>query len=149
MYRPNISLLVFREDSGKFLLVHKPRERDAWQFPQGGVEPGEEMYAAGKRELQEEIGTDQFVILERSRHVYFYKFPDGALRDGFEGQKQNYLWVKFLGAEDELRVDTKELDNFRWVYEEELGKYLENREYLERIRKVIEEMKALAPEAKG
>jgi putative (di)nucleoside polyphosphate hydrolase len=143
MFRPNVSLIVHRADSGKFLLVHKPRLHHAWQFPQGGVEDGESLREAGKRELIEEIGTDAFTIMGESVHVYFYKFPTGETRDGFEGHKQKYLWVRFTGEEESIHINTGELDNFRWVYEEELGKYLESPQYLERIKKVISEMNTL------
>jgi putative (di)nucleoside polyphosphate hydrolase len=147
VYRLNVSNIVFKGDGSKFLLVHKPRERHAWQFPQGGIDEGEAIREAGHRELKEELGTDKFVILDSSSHVFFYKFPDGETRDGFQGQKQNYLWVKFTGEEEDIQLNLQELDNYRWVYEEELGKYLESKPYLDRVKKVISEMKSLHFEA--
>ena len=143
MYRPNVSTIVFRENDHKFLIVHKPREKHAWQFPQGGIDKGETVEQAGKRELLEEVGTDLFEILAKSTHVYFYDYPNGTDQNGFHGQKQSYLWVRFTGEEKDIQLNPKELDNSRWIYEEELGKYFEEPSYLQRIRQVIEEMRLI------
>jgi putative (di)nucleoside polyphosphate hydrolase len=139
VYRSNVSLIVFRDSDKKFLIVHKPRERHAWQFPQGGIEGSESLEDSGKREMNEELGTDKFEILDSSKHVYFYDYPNGE-EHGYQGQKQKYLWVRFYGEEEDVHLDRDELDNCRWVYEEELGKYLEEPSYLNRIRQVISEM---------
>lgn len=40
MYRPNVAGLLVRED-GKLLVCERSRQKEAWQFPQGGIDPGE------------------------------------------------------------------------------------------------------------
>jgi predicted NUDIX family NTP pyrophosphohydrolase len=66
--RPNLSagLLLFRRGSGppglEFFLAHPGgpfwanREDGAWTIPKGGVEAGEEIIDAARREFQEETG---------------------------------------------------------------------------------------------
>ena len=41
---------------------------EAWQMPQGGIEPGESPRRAALRELHEEIGTDKAEVLAESRN---------------------------------------------------------------------------------
>lgn len=142
MYRPNISIIVFRKSDGKFLLVHKPRTHHAWQFPQGGIEPGESLEQAAKRELLEELGTDQFRGFLKSQHVLFYDFSTGYQHHGnFKGHKQSYLLAEFFGQDQDIHLQTHELDEFRWIYQNELPEYLESKEYLKKINQVIFEFR--------
>jgi putative (di)nucleoside polyphosphate hydrolase len=142
MFRPNVSAIVFRRSDGKYLLVHKAREHHAWQFPQGGVDEGESYEDALRRELKEELGTDKFRSFRKSDHVLFYEFQDGILREGkYKGQKQTYFLVEFIGADEDISLDEKELDDFSWVYQAELPEHLESQEYLNKINQVIFELK--------
>ena len=134
-------MIVYRKSDGKFLLVHKPRENHAWQFPQGGIDEGETPEEAAKRELLEELGTRDFEGFKRSKHVYFYEFPIGYSREGYTGHKQMYLLVEFLGEEQDIKLDANELDEFRWVYQTELPDYLESPEYLKKVNQVMYEFR--------
>jgi len=141
MYRPNVSMIVYRKSDGKFLLVHKPRENHAWQFPQGGVDQGEAPEEAARRELLEELGSSDFLGFKSSKHVYFYEFPPGYSREGFIGHKQMYFLVEFTGEDTDLQLDETELDEMRWVYQTELPDYLESPEYLKKVNQVIYEFR--------
>ena len=79
-----------------------------WEFPGGGVEPGEKLLLALKREFKEETGIDVEVekfILERES---FYLSPTGKVFHSF----QNFFLVKKGG-----RKTIKNLLNSqaRWV----------------------------------
>ncbi|KAL9548089.1 hypothetical protein MBANPS3_005849 [Mucor bainieri] len=60
-----------------YLLVKKPRKHHAYQFPQGGQDPGETTSEAALRELREECGSSLKVKLidETPIGAYQYKFP--------------------------------------------------------------------------
>ena len=142
MYRPNISCVIFRErfpGEREYLIVRKPRKHNAWQFPQGGVGKDENIKEAAKRELKEELGSSRFEYLKKSDHVYFYKFPDGETRDGFQGQKQMYYWTRYSGKEGGIKINKEELVEYAWVPEEKLSGYFENEEYIQKIHDVIKE----------
>jgi putative (di)nucleoside polyphosphate hydrolase len=144
MYRPNVSVIVYRKSDGKFLLVHKPRRNHAWQFPQGGIDQGESVLEAAKRELKEELGTDQFKGFYHSQHVLFYNFPPDYTRDDkFTGHKQNYVLTEFTGDDNDIHLQSDELDEFRWVYQNEFPDYLESQEYLKKINQVTYEFRDL------
>jgi 8-oxo-dGTP pyrophosphatase MutT (NUDIX family) len=48
---------IFRDDDGAVLLV-KPSYREAWEIPGGGLEHGEDPWAAAVREVKEETGLE-------------------------------------------------------------------------------------------
>jgi ADP-ribose pyrophosphatase len=57
-HRPSVVLVPVNDD-GRVILVRQyraPLDRDTWEFPAGGVEPGEFVEAAAARECEEEIG---------------------------------------------------------------------------------------------
>ena len=142
MYRPNISCIIFREKhpgEQEYLIVRKPREHNAWQFPQGGIEKREEIEEAARRELVEELGTNKFLLLKKSSRVYFYKFPNSETREGYQGQKQMYYWTRFTGTNEDIKLDQEELVEYAWVSEEKLSAYFENDDYIQKIYDVIEE----------
>ena len=48
---------IFRDADGGILLV-KPSYRETWEIPGGGLEHGEDPWAAAVREVKEEIGLE-------------------------------------------------------------------------------------------
>jgi len=122
------------------LLVHKPRKKDAWQLPQGGVEEGESIQDAALRELKEEAGITAR-LLGGCPHVYQYDFPASYRRfrpDNVCGQKVHYVFA-LAGADVRVRVDAKEIDASVWVLPEEFGRYLKRKEYLALVKTLYDE----------
>lgn len=135
-------MIVYRKSDGKFLLVHKPRAHHAWQFPQGGIDPGEDYRKAAQRELEEELGTNSFRSYYKSEHVYFYPFSSDEQREKkVVGNKQSYCLVEFTGNNDDLHLNRDELDDYRWVYQNEFPEYLESPDYLKKVNQVIYEFR--------
>ncbi len=123
------------------LIVHKPRKNDAWQIPQGGIEEGETMEEAARRELMEETGVTVEGELHRSQHHYQYDYPAGFIRakhPRFKGQRLDFF-VAFVPRSLSVQVDKRELDQYLWIDPADLPKYLKRKEYREVVEKVIEE----------
>lgn len=139
-HRPCVSVVVMNPE-GKVLLVHKPRKRDAWQIPQGGVEEGESLDEAVRRELREETGIELHEPLTISQHHYQYDYPASFMKwekPKYAGQHLTFI-VTTVPRETLVKVDQRELDTFLWIKPSDLGKYLKRKEYLEVVQRVIEE----------
>ncbi len=132
IYRSCASVAVFRpkDDGYEMLLVHKPRKNDAWQLPQGGVEEGETTKEAALREVQEEAGIAPRII-HVSEHVYQYDFPKSYRRfrpDNVCGQRVEYVFA-LAQPDTQVQVDNDEIDDFIWVQERSIPKYLKRKAY--------------------
>ncbi len=91
----------------------------SWQFPQGGVDPGEDLITALHREVEEEIGVPKSLYdLVACRTDYRYKFPKGKLKKGiYCGQTQTYFLCDFKGRDEDINLLTheQEFSRFRWI----------------------------------
>lgn len=161
IYRVAASALVLRpvsvcapEGCGEVhqvLLLHKPRKNDAWQLPQGGVETGETILQAALRELQEEAGITQAEVLGESSRRYQYDFPPTFRRfrpDNVRGQEIHFIIAR-VAADTTVNVDQREIDSFAWVDPEQLHLYIRREEYLELVRRVIQEAFVLVENTKS
>jgi len=133
VYRSCASVAVFRrnKDHIEMLLVHKPRKKDAWQLPQGGVEEGESIEQAALREIQEETGISPRII-GNSGKVYKYDFPKSYRRfrpDNVCGQTVEYFFGE-LDMGVDVTVDQEEIDDYVWVTKDKIPKYLKRKAYL-------------------
>ena len=146
-YRACASIVVFRKtQDGKVqvLLLHKPRKRDSWQFPQGGQEEGESLKEAAQRELKEEADVSVHV-LGTSEKVYQYDFPASYRRfrpDNVCGQRVQYVFARLKDGET-VQVDEDEIDDHMWIFPEQIGKHIRRKKYLGFALRLLEEGQAL------
>lgn len=104
-----------------------------WKFPQGGIEGGEEIIPAGKREFMEEIGTDKIKVVGVSRFTNQYDWIDQVIeskRKKWRGQFQHFVIAEFVGVEQDIRIDPKEVRKYRWASREEIIKASEDKEQM-------------------
>ena len=121
-YRPCVGVMLFNRHG----LVFAGRRRDigveAWQMPQGGIDPGETPRHAALRELAEEAGTDKVEIVAESEGWLTYEFPD-ELRNRvwggrYAGQVQRWYLMRFTGEDSDIDVAASEPSEFaawRWM----------------------------------
>ena len=116
-YRKNVGIVVCKK--GKVLLCARAKEKDfQWQFPQGGIEDGEDFIEAAKRELFEETGVKNVRLVATISDPIRYDFPDNLDFFHFRGQDQYWVLFEFLGDDNEIRFDVDpnciEFKAFRW-----------------------------------
>lgn len=122
-YRPNVAAILRKPKSGKILIGERLSHPGSWQFPQGGVDSGEDLIAALYREVEEEIGVAPgFYKIMACRTGYRYKFPKGKLKKGrYCGQVQTYFLCDYFGKKKQIVLDShvREFSDYRWIYPEE------------------------------
>lgn len=122
-FRPNVGIVI-ANDSGQLLWARRIGGRDAWQFPQGGINTGEDPEHALYRELEEEVGLTPSAVevIGCTRGWLRYRLPKRFIRKGQEpvciGQKQKWYLLKLLADDSAIRLtgnDKPEFDHWRWV----------------------------------
>jgi putative (di)nucleoside polyphosphate hydrolase len=121
-YRPNVGVVLFHPDGrvwyGRRAGTPGPYN---WQFPQGGVDEGEDYLTAARRELAEETGVTSADLIGEISDWVAYDFPEGyggsKQARGWAGQKQKWFAFRFTGEEAEIDLeqhDEIEFDAWRW-----------------------------------
>lgn len=117
-YRPCVGLMLLDRSNRLFLGERQGPLLDAWQMPQGGIDPGESPLAAARRELKEEVGTDRAELLAESRFWYAYDLPRELILahwgDQYRGQSQKWFAFRFLGSDDEIDLHGHHPEFVRW-----------------------------------
>ncbi len=124
-------------DNGDLLLCRMCDQRGVfpgqWGLPGGGIEPGEQMIEALRRELQEEVGLEV-------RDIEPALFKDGTYDKTFADGSQRPIYMIFLLFRC-LAVDPgvtlgEEHDQYAWVPSKKLADYdlnLETADTLSRL----------------
>lgn len=121
-YRPCVGVMLVNPQGRVFVGQRIDWPEPAWQMPQGGVDEGEDARAAALRELQEETGVPpELVQIDAETEGWIpYDLPIDivAKRWGgrYRGQKQKWFLMRFLGADDQVRIDTPHPEFSRWKW---------------------------------
>lgn len=120
-YRPNVAIVVVNARNQVFW--GKRIREHSWQFPQGGINPGEAPEQAMFRELHEEIGLrpEHVRILGRTRDWLRYEVPQHWVRrewrGSYRGQKQIWYLLRLTGRDNDVSLRASnhpEFDAWRW-----------------------------------
>jgi putative (di)nucleoside polyphosphate hydrolase len=120
-YRANVAIIIINNQGRVFWA--KRKNRNSWQFPQGGVSAGESSLQAMYRELHEEVGLrpDDVEVIASIRDWHKYNIPNNLLRKKGPvciGQKQKWFLLRLNSSERSIDLDANdipEFDNWRWV----------------------------------
>lgn len=120
-FRANVGIILTNE-AGRVFWAGRAG-RPGWQFPQGGILPGESPREAMFRELEEEIGLTRrdVRVLGSTRGWLRYRLPRRYIRRHSQplciGQKQRWFLLRLECGEDRVRFDCCERPEFdRWCW---------------------------------
>ncbi len=127
-YRPCAGVMLMNRDGALFVGQRRDNSAPAWQMPQGGIDSGEDLQTAALRELREETGitADLVEIVAATPDWVRYDLPPelvGTLWKGrYRGQEQKWVLMRFLGRDDQVRIDTEhpEFAAWRWLPPEDV-----------------------------
>ncbi len=118
--RVGVGAIVINKDNKIFVGKRKDHPNNKWQMPQGGVNDGEDIMTAMRRELEEETSIKSFKILKEIDEWTEYELPNYLLgkiwRGKYRGQKQKWFILKFTGNDDEINLNTNHPEFIEWKW---------------------------------
>ena len=121
-YRLNVGIMLVNRQ-GELLWRRRVGNRNAWQFPQGGIAVDETPRQAMYRELAEELGLDpdDVACLAETKKWLRYRLPKQFRRYNSKprcvGQKQKWFLLRLLANENRIQLDRSENPEFeRWQW---------------------------------
>ena len=122
-YRANVGVMVLSKSGDVFVAQRLEHYANAWQMPQGGIDPGEGPAEAALRELEEETGinSSKVVILAETQNWIPYELPPDLIpklwNGKYRGQKQKWFLMRFLGEDTDIDIETEEpeFSSWKWI----------------------------------
>ncbi|NTS64351.1 RNA pyrophosphohydrolase [Sphingomonas sp. HHU CXW] len=122
-YRPCAGVMLINRDGRVFVGQRIDNTLEAWQMPQGGIDPGEDARTAAVRELGEETGitADKVTLIAEAPDELLYDLPPELIgkvwKGKYRGQRQRWFLFRFEGEDSDIRIDTAhpEFRAWRWA----------------------------------
>ena len=119
-YRKGVGIIIVNA-KGQFFLG-KRIGAEAWQFPQGGIDEGENPEEALYRELHEETGLikEKVKIITISKKWLVYHIPHVYQRSNrkYDGAMQKWFLLKLTGTNEDINLNAvshAEFDAWKWA----------------------------------
>jgi putative (di)nucleoside polyphosphate hydrolase len=131
-YRPAAGIMLVNREGKVWVGQRLDSKLEAWQMPQGGLDPGEDPQDGALRELEEETGIrrDLVEIVARAPEELTYDLPDDLIgvvwKEKWRGQRQTWFLARFLGTDDDVNLQTPdpEFRAWRWADVDDLPKMI-------------------------
>ena len=118
--RIGVGIVLINNKNEIFVAKRIDNPKNFWQMPQGGVDNKEKYLKAALRELKEETSITNVELIKEIDEWYTYELPEYLLgkiwKGKFRGQKQKWFIMKFLGNENEIKLNTKNPEFFEWKW---------------------------------
>lgn len=139
-YRKAVFLVTYSKINEKiyYVLLKRKLHWRGWECPKGGVEKGEKMQEAVRREIKEETGL-KIIKIKKWNYSKRYKYPK-ILEDrpGIIGQISTLFSVEV--KKDKIIVDKREHYFGRWVKFKEAMEKLTWKDQKNCLKKVNQEL---------
>ncbi len=127
-YRRGVGVMLLNADKQVWVGRRIDNPDEAWQMPQGGIDAGEDPWAAALREVEEETGIPPHLIEriaecpERLRYDLPEELRAKLWKGKWKGQLQDWYLCRFLGRESDIDIATEhpEFCEWKWVAAEGL-----------------------------
>ena len=121
-YRPCAGVMLVNRAGQVFVGQRIDSTLEAWQMPQGGIDPGEDAHTAALRELGEETGVtpEHVQLIAEAPDELFYDLPEDMIgkvwKGRWRGQRQRWFLFRFLGEDSDVDIATEhqEFRAWRW-----------------------------------
>ena len=123
-YRPRVGVMLMNPERKVWVGQRLDSTLEAWQMPQGGLDPGEEALDGALRELEEETGIRPHLveIVARARQELTYDLPEDLIgkvwKEPWRGQRQTWFIARFLGADSDVDIATPDPEFRAWKWAE-------------------------------
>ncbi|KQN26399.1 RNA pyrophosphohydrolase [Sphingomonas sp. Leaf33] len=121
-YRPCAGVMILNRAGRVFVGQRLDSTLEAWQMPQGGIDPGEDALAAAIREVGEETGIapEHLTLIAEASEELRYDLPEdlvGKLWQGkWRGQRQRWFLFAFTGTDADVDIQTAHPEFRAWKW---------------------------------
>ncbi len=121
-YRPAAAVMLLNREGKVWVGQRLDNALEAWQMPQGGLDPGEDPLEGALRELEEETGIsrDLVEIIARAPTELTYDLPTDLVgrvwKEPWQGQRQTWFLARFLGTDEDVNIATAHPEFRAWKW---------------------------------
>ncbi|HET9510494.1 MAG TPA: RNA pyrophosphohydrolase [Sphingomonas sp.] len=121
-YRPCAGVMILNREGRVFVGQRLDSTLEAWQMPQGGIDPGEDALQAAIREVGEETGIlpEHLDVIAEAPEELRYDLPAdlvGKLWQGkWRGQRQRWFLFAFSGDDADVNIQTAHPEFRAWKW---------------------------------
>ena len=123
-YRPAVGVMLINRERKVWVGQRLDSTLEAWQMPQGGLDPGEIPLEGAYRELEEETGIrrDLVELVEQAKEELTYDLPEDLIgkvwKEPWRGQRQTWFLMRFLGQDSDVNIATPDPEFRAWKWAE-------------------------------